>query len=418
MHAPDAPPRPPDRALRPGELGPVTLAGAAFLLILCSHYVLRPVRDEMGVRTGVEKLQWLFTGTFVFTLLTVPVFGWVARVVPRPRLLAVVYGFLVLNLLGFAAAFGAGAGVAAAAAFFIWLSVFNLFVVSLFWSNVSDVFSKEQSHRVYGYIAAGGTAGALAGPALTRALAPRAATWQLLALSAGLLAAGAVCVMALRRRGTPAGTPPADAIGGNVLAGIALTVRRPDLRGVALLVICYSAVSTVLYVELVDLVGRRFAGQASGQRTAFFATVDLGANLLALALQLLGTKQIVMRGGLRAGLSLVPLVVSVGLALLALLGAWRSAVLVAAVQIVHRAGDYALMRPGREMIFTTVDPESRYKAKSFIDTTVYRANDAASAWVVSAVRGAGRDPVALVGIAVALLWLVTGLRIGRRHDQS
>ena len=124
-----------------------------------------------------------------------------------------------------------------------------------------------------------------------------------------------------------------------------------------------------------------------------------------------------MRGGLRAGLSLVPLVVTVGLGLLAVFGAWRSAVLVAAVQIANRAGDYALMRPGREMVFTTVDPESRYKAKSFIDTTVYRANDAASAWVVSAVRASGRDPVTLVGITVALLWLVTGFRIGRRHDQ-
>jgi ATP:ADP antiporter, AAA family len=416
MHAPDAPQRQPDRGLRAGELGPVALAGAAFFLILCSHYVLRPVRDEMGVRTGVEKLQWLFTGTFVFTLLTVPVFGWVARVVPRRRLLAAVYAFLVVNLLAFAAAFGAGAGVAAAAAFFIWLSVFNLFVVSLFWSNVSDVFSKDQSHRLYGYVAAGGTAGALAGPALTRALAPRAATWQLLALSAALLAAGAVCVTVLRRR-APAGTQAAEPIGGNVLAGISLTVRRPDLRGVAVLVICYSAVSTVLYVELIDLVGRRFAGQASGQRTAFFATVDLGANLLALTLQLLGTRQIVMRWGLRAGLSLVPLVVTVGLGLLAVFGAWRSAALVAALQIANRAGDYALMRPGREMIFTTVHPESRYKAKSFIDTTVYRANDAASAWVVSAVRAAGRDPVTFVGMFVALLWLVTGFRIGRRHDQ-
>ena len=225
MPAPDAPHQQPDRALRAGELGPVALAGAAFFLILCSNYVLRPVRDEMGV-DGVEKLQWLFTGTFVFTLLTVPVFGWVARVVPRRRVLAAVYGFLVVNLLGFGAAFGAGAGVAAAAAFFIWLSVFNLFVVSLFWSNVSDVFSKEQSHRLYGYVAAGGTAGALAGPTLTRALAPRAATWQLLVLAAALLAAGAVCVTVLRRR-APARTPSADPIGGNILAGISLTVRRP-----------------------------------------------------------------------------------------------------------------------------------------------------------------------------------------------
>lgn len=191
--------------LRAGELKRVVLAFTSFFLLLFSYYILRPVRDEMGVRSGVERLQWLFTGTFIFTLLTVPVFGWVVQRVPRAYLVPVVYGFLISNLLLFYAAFSAGVTLSAAAAFFIWLSVFNLFIISLFWSNVSDSFSTEQAHRLYGYIAAGGTIGALTGPAVTALLAERVSTAQLLALSAVLLAGAAACMVALRRE-QPTGT--------------------------------------------------------------------------------------------------------------------------------------------------------------------------------------------------------------------
>ncbi|HET8624407.1 MAG TPA: MFS transporter, partial [Gemmatimonadales bacterium] len=234
--------------VRQGELARVVLAFSAFFLLLSSYYMLRPVRDEMGVRTGVERLQWLFSGTFVFTLLTVPVFGRVVQRVPRTRLLPAVYGFVVINLLAFAAAFAAGVTAVTAAAFFIWLSAFNLIVVSLFWSNVSDAFTTEQSHRLYGYIAAGGTAGALAGPALTAFLARHLSSGALLALSAGLLAAAAGCMVLLRRAHPPDAAGAARPIGGSVLAGVPLTLKLPSLRGVALLVICYTAVHTVLYV--------------------------------------------------------------------------------------------------------------------------------------------------------------------------
>src|SRR5687768_3854724 len=153
--------------LEKGEFPRVALGFASFFLLLCSYYILRPVRDEMGVQTGASRLQWLFTGTFIATLAIVPVFGWVVRSLPKRHVLPSVYGFFILNLIIFYALFLAGTTVALAATFFIWLSVFNLFVVSLFWSNVSDVFSTEQATRVYGYISAGGSAGALTGPAIT-----------------------------------------------------------------------------------------------------------------------------------------------------------------------------------------------------------------------------------------------------------
>jgi AAA family ATP:ADP antiporter len=400
------------KAARAGEGPSVALAFGAFFLLLCGYYVLRPVRDEMGVQTGVDDLQWLFTGTFAATLLAVPVFGLVVKRLRRAWLLPAVYGFFVVNLLMFHLAFLGGIGELAAAAFFIWVSVFNLFVVSLFWSNVSDVFSTEQSHRLYGYIAAGGTSGALAGPAVTAVLAQHVAIAHLLGLSALLLTLAAACTVALRRRQTTEPAGLGRPIGGSILAGVPLTLTRPSLRGIALLVICYSAVSTVLYIELLDLAEQTFAD--SGARTAFFATVDLAVNGLTLTMQLLGTRQIVRRFGLKTALSAVPLIVLAGLGVLT---AGRSAILVAMVQTAHRAGDYALMRPGREMIYTTVDPESRYKAKSFIDTAVYRANDAASAWLIAAVRGAGLDAVLWVAAPVAALWFAAGFLVGRRHDR-
>lgn len=397
--------------MRTGELKRVALAFTAFFLLLCSYYILRPVREEMGVQTGVERLQWLFTGTFVFTMLAVPAFGWVVKRMPRPYLLPGVYGVVIASLLVFQGAFAAGITVAVAAAFFVWVSVFNLCVISLFWSAVSDAFSTEQSRRLYGYIAAGGTLGALAGPAMTALLARHVGTARLLVLSAALLAAATGCMVALRRErpvGADAGARP---IGGPILAGIPLTLRLASLRGIALLVVCYSAVSTVLYVELVDVAGQTFS--ESGARTAFFATIDLAVNGLTLAMQVLGTGRIVQHFGLRVALSVVPLAVLAGLSAL---GASRTATALAAVQTVHRAGDYSLMRPGREMIYTTVGAESRYKAKNFIDTAVYRANDAASAWVVAGIRSAGLDAVVLAAIPAAALWLATGFRVGRRHD--
>jgi AAA family ATP:ADP antiporter len=227
-----------------------------------------------------------------------------------------------------------------------------------------------------------------------------------------LLAAATACMVALRCEQPAEAQSASRPVGGSILAGITLALKLPSLRGISLLVICYSAVSTVLYVELADLVGKTYSD--SGERTAFFATIDLAVNGLALTMQMLGTRRIVQHFGLRIALAVVPLVVLAGLGAL---GAWRTAILLAAVQIVHRAGEFSLVKPGREMIYTTVDTESRYKAKNFIDTAVYRANDAASAWLVAAIRSAGLNAVVFAAIPAAAVWLATGFRIGRRHDR-
>lgn len=397
---------------RPGEPKRVALAFTAFFLILCSYYILRPVRDTMAVQYGAGRLQYLFTATFIFTLLIVPCFGWVVKRLPRAYVLPAVYGFVILNLMAFQAAFAEGATRATAAAFFVWLSVFNLFVVSLFWSGVNDVFSTKESHRLYGYIAAGGTAGALAGPGATALLATRIETAHLLALSAVLLAVATLCMAALRRQRPVDAHAAAQPVGGSVTAGISLTMHSSSLRGIALLVVCYTTVSTVLYIELVDVVGKTFSSAA--ERTAFFARVDLAVNGMALAMQLLGTRLIVQRFGLRTALSVVPLAIA---ACLVAIDAARSALGLAVVQILHRAGEYSIGKPGREMIYTTVDAESRYKAKNFIDTAVYRASDAGGSWLVAAIRGAGLDAIVFAAIPAALAWLATGFRLGKQHDR-
>ncbi|HEY0844869.1 MAG TPA: MFS transporter [Noviherbaspirillum sp.] len=390
----------------------VAVAFSAFFLILCSYYLLRPVRDAMAVQFGADRLQWLFSATFALTLLVVPLFGWAVRTFARSTLLPSVYGFLIINLLGFTLAFFSGPTAWTAAAFFVWLSVFNLFVVSLFWSRMGDCFLTGESHRLYGYIAAGGTCGALAGPALAAAIAEHVATAHLLGLSMLLLLAALLCILMLKEQSQSA-RPESRPVGGSVLAGIPLTIRMPDLRGIALLVICYTAVSTVLYIELVDLVGKQFA--SPNARTAFFARVDLAVNALALILQFLGTRKVVDRFGLRIALAAVPVVMLAGLAVLT---TWRSATGFASMQTLHRAGEYALGKPGREMIYTTLDAESRYKAKNFIDTAIYRASDAANAWIIAAVRAAGLDAVLLVGLPFAAVWLINAIRLGGRHDRN
>jgi AAA family ATP:ADP antiporter len=349
----------------------------------------------------------------LLTLIAVPAFGWVVRHLSRAVILPAVYGFFIVNLLAFYLAFSANAlSLATAGAFFVWLSVFNLFAISLFWSVVSDSFSKPESHRLYAYIAAGGTAGALAGPAVTALLAQRVTTASLIALSAVLLAGAAICMVFLRINPYSKGQGRAKPIGGSLFAGVPLTFKLPMLRGVALLIICYTAVSTVLYIHLVDLVGASYAD--SGARKAFFAKIDLTVNALALATQLLGTRYIVQRFGLRLALSAVPVLL---LASLLGLSLWATAISFAAVQVLHRAAEYAVSRPGREMVYTTVDAESRYKAKSFIDTAVYRANDAAVAWLIAAVRGMGMNAVLAVGIPAAIAWFFTAFKLGERHDR-
>jgi AAA family ATP:ADP antiporter len=397
---------------RTGEQHRTALAAATFFLLLCSYYVLRPVRETMAVLTGPDRVPWLFTGTFVATLAVVPLFGWLVRRVPRDWLIPAVYGPMIACLAGFYVVFRAGPTTVSAAAFFIWLSLFNLLVTSLFWSRVGDAFTTEQARRRYGYITAGGTAGAVTGPALTTLLAERVSTASLLLVSMGLLLFAGGSLLFLRPPSDVSASPSQRPIGGSVLAGIAQTFRDPLLAALAGLVICYSSISTVLYQEMTGIVGKAYAD--AGARTAYFARIDLSVNLLSLALQLLATRFLLRSWRLGWCLGLVPAVMLLGLVGV---GVAPTAGLFAVVQVLHRAGEFALSKPSREVLFTTVDAENRYKAKNFIDTAVYRTNDAASIWLTTAVRSLGGNAIWIVALPVTMAWLLLSWSTGRRYDQ-
>ncbi len=398
----------------PDERAALAWSFVYFFSLLCAYGLLRPLREEMGVRHGVERLQWLFTGTFLCMLLAQPVYGALVSRFERRVFLPAVYGFFVACLVTFYLVFRAGVGMAVAVpAFFIWVSVFNLFVVSVFWSFMSDIFTHEQARRLYGIIAAGGTCGALAGPLFTALLVERTGVPQLMLISALLLGVALLAIVRLLPWATE--HRGADrAIGGTVLAGARLVFASPFLRLIAGLLLLYVTVNTILYYQQAAVVAASFDDPAA--RAAYFARIDFAVNALTVITQLAVTRVLLTRFGVTPLLMLSPLLVAAGFAWLA---ASPTPLLLAAIQVVHRAGNFALIAPARESLFTRVDRESRYKAKAFIDTAIYRGGDLVNGWLMAAVVAAAMPlgQVALIGLAVALLWSAVGWRVGRTHDR-
>ena len=327
----------------------IALPFATFFCVLCGYFVLRPVRDEIGVRAGVEQLPWLFTGTFVATLLLVPIFGWIVSRVKRRAIAAATYALCAALLLLTYGGLQSANIVTWGVGLWIGISVLNLFIISVFWSLMADSYDENEARRMYGIIATGGTAGAIAGPSITAFLAPRVGPMNLLPISATFLALAAVLTMLIPRR---ADAPPEQKIGGNIFAGIRLALRSPTLLRIALIVICYTTVSTLIYFEQADIVKHAIAD--SGKRTRYFALLDLTNNVITVLLQLLVTSRVLTRLGLRVALTAAPALIGTGLAALAF---FPRLALVAVLQVVHRVGEHAFTRPGREVIYTVVEPE-------------------------------------------------------------
>jgi ATP:ADP antiporter, AAA family len=392
------------RALRarPGELAAVAWAFAYFFLLLCSYYILRPVRDALAVEVGAQALKWLFTATFVTMLALVPLFGWLCARLPRTTLLPLVYGFFTLSILLFAFSMNA-------TVFFVWLSVFNLFAVSVFWSFMSDIFDTPQAARLYGAIAAGGSCGAIAGPLLAAFLANTFQHSGLLLLAAGLLALTIPCIAMLSRwsRAHPRpGDPPAEApLGGSILAGVRAALGSPFLLAICGYLLCYTALSTALYFQQVAIV--KDAVPDLTQRTRLFASVDLVVNSLTLALQVLAFSR--LTAVLSPGwlLAVVPLI---SLAGFLWLGATPTLAALITFGVARRVGEFAVSKPAREALFTVVPREDRYKAKNFIDTVVYRGGDAASGWLFGALGG----PLAWVAAALSVVSTAIAFYLGAR----
>jgi AAA family ATP:ADP antiporter len=408
-------------ALEPGEFAPSAWSFAYFFCLLCGYYVLRPVRDEMGIQGGVGNLAWVFSATFVVMLAVVPAFGWAVARFSRRRLVVVCYGFFIVNLLVFFALLKLGVAPAwIARAFFVWVSVFNLFVVSLFWSVMNSMFSQAQALRLFGLIAAGGSLGAIVGPGLTTLLVVPLGPINLLPLSAVLLAAAVACRLAVMASQTAESTATARQVARreSVWAGVAHVARSPYLLGICVFIVLYSTLSTFLYFEQAHIVKGAFS--SGSQQTQVFAIMDLATNSLTLALQFFATARLVAWLGLPVALALLPVAVAAGFIVL---GAAPTLVVLAVFQIIRRAGNYAIAKPAREMLFTVVSPEDKYKAKNFIDTVVYRGGDTASGWLFTGLSalGLGLAAIAFTAVPLAVLWAVFGIILGRargRHQRA
>lgn len=407
---------------------------AYFFCILCSYYILRPLRDEMGIAGGVRALPWLFTGTFLAMLAAVPLFGALVARFPRRRFIPYVYWFFIANILLFWLLLTLGTSkVYVARAFFIWTSVFNLFIVSVFWSFMADLFRNEQSRRLFGFIAAGGTAGTIIGPLITVMLAVPFGPKNLLLISAGLLAASIFCVRRLvratddfKRSEAPARSPsdawgaprPADetaVIGGGIFAGITELIKSPYLLGIGLFFLLFTSTSTVLYFEQANIISAAIGDP--GQRTRIFAFIDLAVSTLTILTQLFVTGRFVKYFGVSTAVSFLAAVTMTGFAFLA----WAPTVtMLVGFQIIRRAANFAITGPSRETLFTVVSREQKYKSKNFIDTVIYRGGDALSGWAFDGLHGPlglGLAAIAAICVPVSALWVGLSWMLGQHQDK-
>ena len=406
------------------ELNPALAGFALFFCLFSGYFMLRPIRESMGIMAGIENLQWLFTATFVVMLVAVPLFAWLSSRVPRIHFVDWVYGFFCLNLLAFAGLFQLSAdNVWLARVFYVWISVYNLFVVSVAWSLMADVFDGRQAKRLFAFIAAGASVGGLVGPAMSALLVGLVGQAGLMLLAAVLLGVALALKAPLMRwrevggAGRP-GAPITESthkpVRGNPFSGLTRVLKSPYLMAIAGFVVLLATVTTFLYFEQARLVAERFPDRESQIRV--FGIIDVIVQAGALLSQLFITGRIAQKLGVRMLLAIVPLLVCVGFIGLALAPTFA---MLAALMIVRRIGEYAFVRPGREMLFAPLDAESKYKAKGFIDTVVYRAGDAISGWVKSGLDmlGQGAVLVALVGAACAFVWGALGWYLGRQADE-
>jgi AAA family ATP:ADP antiporter len=389
---------------------------AYFFALLAGYYVLRPLRDQMGIAGGVKALPWLFTATFVTLLVSQPVYGALVAKLPRHLFIAIVYHFFVANLVLFWLLLMLGiAPVIVARVFFVWVSVFSLFAVAVFWSFMADLFTAEQGKRLFGFIGAGGTAGGLLGPVITIGLSVPLGPVNLLIVAAVLLELAVLCVYRLDRAamGSSGVRPEPRRVGGSAFAALPELFRSPYLLGVAGWVSLLSFCATITYFAQANIVSANVHG--AGEQTRIFAGIDLAVGLLSLVTQLFATGQVLRRLGTGFAAAALPAVYVVGFA--ALFSAPTLAVVIG-LQVVQRWMNFAVANPARQVFFTVLDREEKYKAKNLIDVVIYRGSDALYGWVFDSLQALGLKlgGIALVALPLAAGWLALSTALGRAQE--
>jgi len=413
--------------VRREEVVPVLVAGVFFFFILTALMLLRPARDALGMQRGIEAIRWLFIGTAIATLLVNPVFGWMVSRFQRLRFISATYAFFAISLVGFwgLLVLAPGAvGERSGQVFYVWFSVFNLFVTMVFWALLADRFTSEQGKRFFALIAVGGTLGAIFGPWLSSQLAKPLGTPNLLLVAAlflllAILMAWVLVWIRPDRQGSAQGEASAavkaeevERIGGSAWAGLRAVVSSPYLLGIAGYVLMMTLMATLIYFTRLQMVAA--AADDLDARTALLGSIDMWTQTAVLVLQLTLTGQIVKRFGLGVALAILPMATAIGFLGVAIYGSFVVLILLEAA---NRAVQRGLTRPAREALFTVVSREEKYKAKAFVDTFLYRTGDVIGAQTEGLLGRLGFALGGLVSIVLpaALVWAALGVWLGRAH---
>jgi len=390
---------------------------AYFFTLLAGYYVLRPLRDQMGIAGGVKNLPWLFTATFVTLLVAQPLYGALVAKLPRARFIPIVYHFFVANLALFWLMLTLDvAAVIVARVFFVWISVFNLFAVAVFWSFMADLFTAEQGKRLFGFIGAGGTAGALLGPVITIGLSVPLGPVNLLIAAGAFLELAVFCVYRLERASTSQAGAHADprGLGGSAFAALPELLRSPYLFGIGAWVSLLSFCATIVYFEQANIVSAAVHG--AGAQTRIFAGIDLAVGLLSLVTQVFATGQLLKRFGTGVSAGALPAIYVAGFVALAFA---PTLAVVVTLQVIQRWMNFAIANPARQVFFTVVAREEKYKAKNLIDVVIYRGSDALSGWVFDSLQmlGLKLGAIAMCALPIAGCWLILSAALGRAQER-
>ena len=406
--------------IKPAEIRAVLASFSLVFLLMASYYILRPLRDAMASDWSDAEVSWLWTLTFLFSLLAVMFYAAVISRIRFRYLVVAVYSFFALSfVLFYFAAFATDDHGLVDKAFYVWISVFSLFHISVFWSLMADIYSTPQARRLFAFIGAGASVGAISGPSLALLLVSQIGVDQMLLLASLMLLLTIPLTLWLQslkasdlNNQTQAATG-SEYIGGNPLQGFNVFLKSPYLLGIGLFILLYTSISSFVYFELKNLL----TDYDRESRTQIWASMDLIVNLLTVAVAVFATGRIASRFGLTLTLASVPVIIGAGLIALAmapLVG------VVVGIQIIRRAGNYAVTRPAREMLFTLVERDTRFKVKPVIDIVVYRGGDMLNAWAFTALTqgfGLSLAAVAGVGAVIATLWAVTAFYLGRSYHR-
>jgi AAA family ATP:ADP antiporter len=404
--------------VKPHEIRALLMAFVFNFVVLGGYYIIRPIRDEIGADRGVENLPWMYTGTLIGMLIANALYAAIVARMSRRRFIPVAYRFAIANLFVFFLLMrwmpAAQERAILAPIFFIWVSVFNLFATTMFWSFMADVFAPEQGKRLFGFIAVGGSIGGIVGGFVTSSLAGKLSTGLFLLLTAVMLEVAAQCVHRFPADFRTHDKQSEEPIGGKFWEGATHIARSPYLLGLAAFLIIYTITNTWAYFQQSELTGHQLHDRAA--RTSFLANIDIAVNTITVMIQVFLTGRLMKWFGVGITLVLMPLLSAVGFAAI---GFAPILTVLATFQILRRATGFALLRPAREVLFTVLRREDKYKAKSLIDTFGYRLGDITGAWSYPLMQwfGLGLVGISWVAVPFAAIWCVLSIWLGRKQRQ-